>query len=53
MGKGRLQYPRLFVEEITHYLLLHIIEHFDMKLTGSSMIPQELGISCFSKWVLL
>ena len=51
-GKGGLQYPCLFVEEITHYLSF-IIEHFDMKLTGSSMIPQELGISCFSKWVLL
>ena len=29
-----------------------IIEHFDIKLTGSSMIPPELGISCFSKWTL-
>lgn len=27
-----------------------IIEHFDIKLTGSSTIPPELGISCFSKW---
>lgn len=24
-----------------------------MKLTGSSTIPQELGIRCFSKWILL